>query len=266
MADLAGLLRPLVLQATIVKPTALKKGADAPPTATKFGGLPYAEQGETWPRCGGCGEGLSFIFQCNLTECPHERGRASLFTFFYCRECCAWGDLPDDLRDAWVVRRYSSPALAKAVAMKDASAPKQRVTPCMVTLAQAPTLPDAFEIGEVSPKTLEIAKQINPQHWSTPYEEAVGAIMDPGNGVPGDGPGAAGGGGADGVRTQIGGYAGWVQGPAFPDCQACGGRMRLLAQIDSETAPGLVWGDAGRVYLFECPSHPDPVKMTLQCS
>ena len=42
--------------------------------------------------------------------------------------------------------------------------------------------------------------------------------------------------------------------------------MVLLAQIGSEEAAGLMWGDADCLYLFVCEDRPGNVYLTLQCS
>ncbi|MFD0260959.1 DUF1963 domain-containing protein [Kitasatospora indigofera] len=77
--------------------------------------------------------------------------------------------------------------------------------------------------------------------------------------------------------TKLGGYPGWSQHPDWPDCAGCGRRMEHLLTIRSTEAdaisrrawtpveedddtpyqgPGLVLGDLGGVYLFECPDCP----------
>ncbi len=72
--------------------------------------------------------------------------------------------------------------------------------------------------------------------------------------------------------TKLVGYPGWCQEPDWPECSACGNRMEHLLTVESTEAdavsrrawtpvedghtayegPGLVLGDLGGVYLFEC--------------
>ncbi|MFE0674576.1 DUF1963 domain-containing protein [Streptomyces sp. NPDC058867] len=76
--------------------------------------------------------------------------------------------------------------------------------------------------------------------------------------------------------TKLGGYPGWCQEPTWPDCVRCGGRMEHLLTVASTEAdalsrrtwtpvedrstppegPGLVLGDLGGVYVFECRTCP----------
>lgn len=106
---------------------------------------------------------------------------------------------------------------------------------------------------------------------------------------------------ADAPGTKLGGYPGWTQDPAWPDCDACGQRMDHLLTVASwewdgatwrawmpaeerellrgqETiqtelnrsvnqAAGLMLGDVGGVYIFECRSCPGrPMKHWFDCS
>ena len=101
--------------------------------------------------------------------------------------------------------------------------------------------------------------------------------------------------------TKLGGYPGWTQDPAWPDCGSCGQRMQHLLTVaswesDGESwrtwlpveerellkgqeahineltcsvteAAGLMLGDAGGVYIFECPSCPGrPTSHWFDCS
>jgi hypothetical protein len=104
---------------------------------------------------------------------------------------------------------------------------------------------------------------------------------------------------SDGIK--IGGYPTWTQDPAWPDCPACGQRMAHLLTINSaefdgktwrtwlavedtpttgtiwdvpfeertriQRAPGLMIGDMGGVYLFECQRCPGrPFAYHSDCS
>lgn len=76
--------------------------------------------------------------------------------------------------------------------------------------------------------------------------------------------------------TKLVGYPGWSQEPSWPDCAECGKRMEHLLTVASTEGdalsrrawtpvedegvpyegPGLVLGDLGGVYLFECHTCP----------
>ncbi|WP_371637006.1 hypothetical protein OHB11_33555 [Streptomyces zaomyceticus] len=76
--------------------------------------------------------------------------------------------------------------------------------------------------------------------------------------------------------TKLVGYPGWCQEPEWPECAGCGNRMEHLLTVESTEAdavsrrawtpveethtpsegPGLVLGDLGGVYFFECHACP----------
>lgn len=248
MPTLTDLIRPLLLPASIITPTKLRRGLSAPITSTKFGGHPYAELDEDWPICGGCEEGLSFIFQCNLAECPHQKAQG-LFAFYYCHECSSWGDIPPEIEDAWLVRRYEAPAANKAVELEDASPDNARTKECSVKLEIVQSLPNWESINDLLPAAAELSAKSNKEEPWAAYQKTVEELL----------------GGEPEINSQIGGYPNWIQGAESIECEKCKTRMRLLGQIDSEEDAGLMWGDVGAVYLFECPKHADQIQMRLQC-
>lgn len=106
---------------------------------------------------------------------------------------------------------------------------------------------------------------------------------------------------SDAPGTKLGGYPGWTQDPAWPNCDSCGQRMQHLITVaswewDGESwrtwmpvedreilkgqeaiqtelnrsvcqAAGLMLGDVGGVYIFECPSCPGrPSRHRFDCS
>lgn len=248
MSDLAAMVAKLVVPSSIVTPRKLKRGEALSPIATKFGGIPYMEQGDEWTACGGCDEPLSFIFQCNLAECPHSSSRG-LFTFFYCHSCSSWGDIPPDVENAWIVHRYDSPDASKAAKIDDQTSEDVRLNKCACDLVVAKSLPDWEGVNDLGPAIAKLsAKQNKEEPWAA-YQAAAIELL----------------GSESDMRTQISGYPMWVQGAEPIECEECGEFMRLLAQIDSEEKAGLMWGDSGMVYLFECPEHPSAVQMRLQC-
>lgn len=103
---------------------------------------------------------------------------------------------------------------------------------------------------------------------------------------------------AEAPGIKLGGYPGWTQDPVWPDCPSCGRRMQHLLTVasietDAESwrtwgpiedrksvdgqesypdrsvseAAGLMLGDVGGVYIFECQSCPDrPYSHRFDCS
>jgi hypothetical protein len=97
--------------------------------------------------------------------------------------------------------------------------------------------------------------------------------------------------------TKVGGYPDWVQGPHHPQC-GCGATMEHLlsfgsweydgltwarwlpiedrpsltandpnARAEASEAHGMMFGDAGNMYLFVCRKHREPhVRASMQCS
>lgn len=246
MPSLPDLLRPLLLPTSIITATKLPRGRGggaAPLLSTKFGGTPYSEEND-WPICGNCENPLSFIFQCNLADCPHQKAQG-LFTFFYCHECSPWGD--DDFEDAWLVRRYNAPDKASAFELDNDS--PARTNPCSTQLQVAQSLPNWESINDLAPEIAKLSASANSDEPWAAYQQALEQLL----------------GGEPELNTAIGGYPQWIQGTDFPSCPNCSKRTRLLAQIDSEEEAGIMWGDSGMVYLFECPKHPDLVQMRVQC-
>ena len=106
---------------------------------------------------------------------------------------------------------------------------------------------------------------------------------------------------ADAPGIKLGGYPSWTQEPYWPDCQTCGQTMQHLLTVSSweydgeswrtwlpvedrggatgressvpreghavREAAGIMIGDAGGVYIFQCPTCPDrPVHHHWDCS
>lgn len=247
MSDPVAELRSLVLPCSRVKPAG--PGKDLLPTATKFGGAPYLQGGESWPVCVGCKQGLTFVFQWNTADFPHIRGGDELFVFYYCFGCQSWGDLPEGLENAWLLKRYPSPTLAAAHGVRDTSPKDHLIKPCSARIQPAQSLPDWDGLDTVNAALASGFSSLNEDEPWEAYSEAVESLIgeiDPG-------------------ETQVGGYASWVQGEATPECPECNEPMRLIAQIGSEEKAGLMWGDAGTVYLFGCADCPDTFELRLQC-
>jgi hypothetical protein len=245
-------VRAIATPATALTLHRLKNAADLPPTSTHFGGQPYAEAGDSWTICGGCDRPLSFIAQFNMDDCGHASPFHGLFSFYYCQECASWGDIPEDLHDAWLVRHHPSPAASKAVALKPPSNPPWIGKPCRADQQTYLSFP-SWEDTDLDPQLIDPQAE---SPWEI-YEAACQAIRTaeclPEFEVGGD------------PDFKIGGFPRWVQGSSTPECEGCSNPMRFIAEIGSSDTPGLMWDDAGSVYLFGCPKCPGQTDMVLQC-
>ncbi len=209
--------------------------------ASKFGGQPYHEPGETWPECPTCNRPLSFVCQLDLRHSHHPaRIDIPFFTFFYCWKCSPWG-FRSDANGEWVVRTYCDPRESKAVKV-----PSPRVvehsSPCHVSFAEHLSLPDWEGARRWCPEASDLSCQANSEAPWQAYQEAVRCIV-----------------GDQDIASCIGGYPRWIQGENTPD------GADLLAQIDSESEAGIMWGDVGSVYLFRSPGREGQVSLVLQC-
>jgi hypothetical protein len=244
MDDAETELRRLILPCSHV--VTRKSGGDL--LETRFGGRPYAEADDRWPICGGCGAGLTFVFQWNLAECPHTQ-ECGLGVFFYCFRCSSWGDVPEGLIDAWALRTYDHAHLSRFVPMVDPSTDEHQLRPSGTSIKIIESLPDWESLDQVSPSLRDLFWNRYPHAPFDVYEHMVDRLI----------------GQRPGLLTQIDGYPRWVQGGHFYKCPTCQAPMRMRAQIDSEESVGLIWGDMGRLYLFGCNNHPGEARMTLEC-
>lgn len=66
-------------------------------------------------------------------------------------------------------------------------------------------------------------------------------------------------------RDKLGGWPRWIQGAEYPSCPACGARMRLVFQLDSEDHVPYMFGDCGIGHITQCPDHHDVVAFGWAC-
>lgn len=242
---IAEIIKPLAKTATKLTLRKARKLEELPVTGTHFGGAPYLETGEEYPICESCQTPLTFICQIDGGEGFHEKhDRIKLFTFFYCLDCSPWG-ISDEEEEQWEVRTYDQPSLEKFASSASESS---SVTPCLITAEKIVSYPKWEELDYWASDVSKLCEQENEESPWEAYDSAVKEL-----------------GGFDDFATTIGGYASWVQSEEILDCDVCGNRLELLAQIDSEEKAGLGWGDSGLVYLFFCKEHVSEIKLILQC-
>jgi hypothetical protein len=205
-------------------------GADLPPLVTKFGGTPYLAPGEAWPKCatGSCYP-TTFVCQIDLAATAlGPLGPARLIQLFACYECG---------RRQWLTRA-ALPPRREAVPVPEARA---FVPQCAVAFETVPSLPDWDTIDQFAPGVSDLSVAMN---RDAPWEGYARAAADLGVEFE--------------LRTSVGGYPKWLQGNDWP------AGKRFVAQIDSEAAAELVWGDHGLLYLFANPDGSDLAELD-QC-
>ncbi len=210
---------------------------------TRFGGPAYAEAGEKAPICPGCNKPLSFVFQF----CPPQPGKKAagpLHCVFYCFNCMPIGR-PAEEKGQWLVKTWETPAAEKFV---DGIGIDKKFKPCSCSLAKVANLPDYESLEANYPEVAALCEEIDGEDPVSIYEEIgqeIGCEMEP--------------------FTSIGGYPIWIQGEGTQVCPVCGKPGEFVAQIDSESGAGLMWGDAGCLYIFRCPEHKDGFAIEMQC-
>lgn len=235
---LVDLLRTHVRTAMNLELSPVADASALPPAGTRFGGAPYAEQGETWPTCPGCKKTLTFIGQFDTQHGQIISGpQVGLFTFFYCWECMPSG-LESDISGSWVARIHPEPDIRTAIPIAPQSAPPQITRPCAVRLAPMPSHPDWDEVELRYPDLHKLSCGLAPSESWAPYRAAVKDVV-----------------GDYSIATQMGGYGNWIQSAPRRLCRECKGPLSFVLQIDSLGEAGCDWGLSGLAYLLVCPQH-----------
>lgn len=237
--QLDSLLKPLIKRAKKLEPEP-DKSAELASCESKFGGMPYAEAGDAWPRCAACNLELTFINQI------YDEDKQQLFVFYYCCACFPWGYSDEDDGE-WLAKLYKAPANEKIVTIRRHEEDEYALNPCKTTFSFMQRLPDWEGLDYTSREASELCCKISDDPWQE-YAEAVerlGCISD--------------------YATILGGYPRYVQSAASFKCPTCDTDMEFYAQIDSEDDANIMWGDMGLVYFFRCPQHENEFKLELQC-
>lgn len=202
------------------------------PGRSHVGGDPDLPNTDAWPK-NPEGKPMEFVLQIDLAEAavPAFPNRG-LLQFFYDVEVGVWGGEPGDEHHFRLLYHPDPDALASVASAADAL-PRRGIA-----FVPALSLPSVDEV--------ELPADLEDE-----YEEIAWS--------------------SDTVH-QLGGHAMPIQNPVLdylphlPDREG----WRLLMQIDSEEEIGMVWGDAGRVYLMIrrddlTKARFDRVQLNLQC-
>jgi uncharacterized protein YwqG len=225
-ADLEKLVAPLIRIASRME---IEEPSNVPENSiltSHFGGDPYFETGEEWPRTRS-GKRMEFIFQVfqhGGLELPEN---IELVQFYYDREKFPW--VSND--DGYLVKVYEKLKLHQ-IKMIEKPIEFRQQNYCAINFREVKSLPDWEGIESYSANASKLSCILDEDKPWQYYQKAfkkLGADTD--------------------FQSQLGGYPKWVQGESTP-CNSSGKMMKLLFQIDSEENAGLMWGDMGMVYVF----------------
>ncbi|WP_417860660.1 DUF1963 domain-containing protein [Winogradskyella sediminis] len=239
-SDLENLVKPLLRKTTQLNIQPASRPTENAQLESHFGGLPYFEKGEKWPTKKN-GKHLDFIFQIfNKPELELPKNIA-LVQFFY-----DWEEMPWDTKDeGWLVKIYSKihPSKIELIPKPTDLYPSKY---CQIKYKTVQTLPDWEGIDVFGRNASKLSCVLNEDEPWDNYDQIVSKLI-----------------GEQEYQSQLGGYPTWVQGEATP-IDSKGKPMKLLFQIDSEDNAGLMWGDAGLVYVFYDENTGD-LEFVLQC-
>ena len=239
--DLEKLVTPLVRKATKIEVFKSSSPPEDTQMKSHFGGQPYFEIGEEWPKSKN-GRYLDFVFQVFNNGENDIPANIKLVQFFYDWEEFPWssGD------DGWLVKIYENLNTAQSLKIEKPFESEFSTQYCEVSFKSVKTLPDWEGIGEYSDKASKLSCILNEDEPWDSYQKVVERLI-----------------GKQDYQSQIGGYPNWVQGESTPKNNK-GELMKLLFQIDSEEHAGLMWGDVGLIYVFYDESNKQ-IEFELQC-
>jgi len=223
-------------------PTLALASAPAAPklVESRFGGVPYGEAGEGWPRCGVCDAELTFQLQFDARPAfPDAAAMPALYAFYICTWECL-DSVGDDEPAVWCVRCHDAPSPARGLPLtpREASLLPERA----LQLAPARSLPedeDAFADFGGDLSVVADAKK--------PYSALRNEL------------------GALDAGSNVGGYPSLMNDDELPRCPDCKARMRLLLQLGPDGAAGRepFW-EPGELRLFVCLAHPRTTALQVQ--
>lgn len=240
LKQLEELVAPLIRDCTRLVIAEASRPIEDSNLQSHFGGQPYFEEGEHWPKSK-AGQHLSFVFQAFNTGEMHLPENIKLIQFYYDFQECPWSS--ED--DGWLVKVYEELHSEKVILIEK---PKDLETTkfCQITFEKAKSLPDWEGLDSYSQEISDLVCEINDDEPWEEYSKLVQKLT-----------------GQEDYRSQFGGYPQWVQGESTPEDKE-GKPFDLLFQIDSEDNAGLMWGDVGLVYAFY-DGRKKKIEFELQC-
>ena len=227
-SDLEKLVAPLIKEATKIT---LKNPSKMPKDShlkSHFGGQPYFEKGEEWPRARDDfreNRELEFVFQIYNESGIALPENIKLVQFYY--------DLDDEFSfetkdGGWLVKIYEDIRPENYLFI---AKPKKNKTVkyCEIKHKQIKSLPDWQGLDVYSPNASKLSCVLDEDEPWKNYDKIAKKLV-----------------GEKEICSQLGGYAYWVQGDDNPGKD----NFTFLFQIDSEDNAGLMWGDCGLIYVF----------------
>lgn len=225
---------------------------EIPLGASKMGGLPDLPDGVEWFRHKLTNNPLSFVCQINFAETmPYDQAHklpdhGILYFFYDASMDMPWGFDPND-GDGRVLYYYEGDLsnLKQASAPDDLEEPGSIFTPAKMKFESSIDFPDLeSSVGEKLPlKEGDVNK----------YYEMLDGISEPGNKLLGHSNNIQGGMELEcelvSNNLYCGNSSGYVEGHAR-GLDKNTNRWNLLLQVDSNEDLGMVWGDAGRLYVW----------------
>lgn len=208
---------------------------------SRYGGVPWLAQGESWPACQHCRRPLQLLLQLNLAHLPEPEG-TGLIQLFYCtnRETGC-----EDVCEAHLP--FSAATLVRLVYPESSAPVSVRVprdgrTPYSERLITGwrelgPELPWFDEAWDL----LEARQTPIDPFWQDSLDE----MADPAQG------------------DKLGGWPRWIRNVDYPECPRCHTNMELFFQLANDHLP-LRFGDEGCGWLTRCPDHPDELAFSWE--
>jgi uncharacterized protein YwqG len=238
--DLEKIVNPLIKKITKIEVQKPSKLPDNSQLNSHFGGHPYFEVQEAWPKTKS-EKPLSFIFQIFNEESLELPQSIKLIQFFYDWEEGPW----DTENDGWLVKIYKNLAKEKRIQIENPNQSEDQKY-CEIRFKPSKSLPDWEGISLHGNNAAKLSCILNEDEPWNSYDETVTKLIEEQN-----------------YQSQLGGYPKWVQGESTP-LDKNGKPLNLLFQIDSEDNAEIMWGDVGLIYVFY-DADTDGIEFTLQC-
>lgn len=240
ISDLENLVKPIIRDTTKLEILSASRPPENSQLNSHFGGQPYFEKGEQWPKSKS-GKNLEFIFQVFNNRDLQLPKNIELIQFYY-----DWDEFPWDTGDdGWFVKIYKSIEKEK-IKFIDKPNKLEKSKYCEINFSSTKSLPDWEGIDLHCNDAFKLSCVLNEDKPWDSYDQIVTKLI-----------------GEQDYQSQLGGYPKWVQGESTPKDKE-GNPMKLLFQIDSEDNAGLMWGDVGLIYVFY-DKKSERIEFTLQC-
>jgi len=222
--DLENLVKPLIKDTAKI---IAKQSSTIPGDShlkSHFGGQPYFEKGEKWPKTKN-GYPLGFVFQVYNTHNALPEN-IKLLQFYI-----DWEDSPYTTEeDGWLVKIYENINQNNFELIKKPEE-NDNVNYCEISLETVKSLPDWDGIDTYCENAGNLSVALNPEDPSSHYWQTSCKLI-----------------GEQRIKSQLGGYPHWLQGDNTPEKD----NFDFLFQLDSleDEVEGLYFGDCGVVYVF----------------